>query len=35
VNSIGRLMPGDYWVGWNSVMRTHVSSNRLVLVGAS
>jgi hypothetical protein len=22
--SIGRLMPGDFWIGWNSVARTLV-----------
>ena len=25
-NSIGRLMPGDCWIGWYSIVRTRVFS---------
>jgi hypothetical protein len=27
-------MPGDGWIGWDSVVRSHIFSDRLVLEGA-
>jgi hypothetical protein len=32
-NSTWRLMPGYYWIGWNSVMCIHIYSDHLVLEG--
>jgi hypothetical protein len=32
-NSLGRLLPGDCWIGWNLVVRTHIFSDRLVSGG--
>jgi hypothetical protein len=27
-------MPGDCWIKWNSVVRTHIFSDRLILAGS-
>jgi hypothetical protein len=33
INSTGRLVPGDCWIGWDFVIRTYVFSYHLVLEG--
>jgi hypothetical protein len=34
-NSLGRLMPGDCWIGWDPIIRTNVFYDYLVWGGSS